>query len=375
MAVLAKPASESADGAGAAPVEAAVLDPAISGIARRPGGPAIGRRWATDGWAADAPGASLMGTPRPGRRAPDSGPDGPGALAALEEAEEEEADPWAPGDSGLPRPAGGVAAAECSAQRLTVRAGGVPRAAEGGRFPVAPGAETIGAAPDELAGDPTAWRRPPAASADGAVADAALADGVAPGVADVPDRERCPALVAGACVSGRSGGVTVAAEATDGIDRTGASAPGSDQASASSQAGAAAVIAVLARRWTGIGALDVRRGTALGLASTRPAGAAGPVSWPSACTIGGRGWCPDTCSRNAAAGATTGGPPIVRWIGGSCAQACVGAAGPVDMVVPSEAADDAGPSGASGEGPSDGVLRPKGHGRRTGVTPPRTGAC
>ncbi|HYO43134.1 MAG TPA: hypothetical protein VES19_08055 [Candidatus Limnocylindrales bacterium] len=370
-------------GAGAPPgvVPAVIPDrPAgrdgTSGIARRPGGVAIGIRWATL-----PAGGALMGVPRPRRDAADrSGPAGEVDAGAATDGVD--ADAGAPTDSaevadgegpavaggiaapsGAPRPAGGVPALGLSAQRLTVRAGGVGRGAE----PLDPGAEADGALPVAPGPVPVLVGRMLGADVDDA--------------GEPADEDRCtaPAVVAGAVVSGREEGVTVAAGGTVGSDRTGVSGSGSDQAPAASGAGSAAAAAA-ARRWTGrvgIGVLAVRLGTAASRATTRPAGAAGPVSWPSGVTIGGRGWWPGTASRNAAAGATTGGAPVVRWMGGSRAHAPVGAArpGPELAGATEPGADVAGPSGAASEGLSDGVRRPNGHGRRTGVTPPLTGAC
>jgi hypothetical protein len=200
------------------------------------------------------------------------------------------------------------------------------------------------------------------------------------------------------CVNGRAGGVTVAAGATDGIVRiagssgaTRAAAQGAGEdgstdrettgatASSGSQAGSVAWAATsgLACRWMGRlerGAWDVRLGTACGCATTRPGGALALDSWPSGLTTGGSGVCPGTPARNKSAGATTGGGPAVRWIGGSVRQAPVGrigvsagaeaAAGALRPASPAEPVD----------APSVDVLRPNGHGRRTGLRPPRTGA-
>src|SRR5262249_32178574 len=109
-----------------------------------------------------------------------------------------------------------------------------------------------------------------------------------------------------------------------------------------------------------------------------PAGAAGLVSCPSGVTIGGSEACPGTWAMNGAAGATTGGGPATRWIGGSDRHAPVGAIGASAAAIvtappPSGASEAARPAEPAGPPPAD-VLRPNGHGRRTGLTPPRTGA-
>ncbi len=328
--------------------------PAVADAAWRQGGVAIERRCAT----ADA-GGVLIGAPSPARRCTDCEPRpaeplslpgadaAPPARAAGAADEDDAGVPVAavPGDggadgSGAPRPGAPADVPEaCSAQR-PARAGEVPRAAGS-----CAGVE----APWPAAGVPARL------GAEGPVDDAAA---------------RCATGVgaAGAWVSGRGAGVTTAEGATERSVRTGAcsAAGGGASVQVSEAEGAAAE-----RRWTGMAVRDVSDGVTDGRAITSPGGAVGPVSWPSGCTIGGSGWWPGTWSRNGAAGATSGGSPTVRWIGGSDAQAPVGAAGCVG-----EGADGAaGPSGATGEGPSDGVLRPNGHGRRTGVTPPRTGAC
>jgi hypothetical protein len=176
----------------------------------------------------------------------------------------------------------------------------------------------------------------------------------------------------GAWVSGTGAGRTVAAGGTVARVRTGAVA--GSMAGWGHGASPETSVGGAARRWTGIGARDVRLGTAAGRASTSPGGAVGPTSWPSGWSTGGRGWWPGTASRKGSDGATSGADPVARSIGGNEAQAPVAgapdAAGVADSDGPS-----AGPAGMSGEGPSDGVLRPNGQGRRTGLTPPRTGAC
>ncbi len=217
------------------------------------------------------------------------------------------------------------------------------------------------------------------------------------------------ASVGAARVSGCEAGVTVADGATAARVRTGAGsvagtiavAPTSDTAAAegstlrettaavsSSSVAVARVSAAgpSACRWTGrpgSGAWDVRLGTARGCATTRPAGAAALDSCPSGVRIGGSGACPGTSARNGAAGATTGGGPDERWIGGSVRQAPVGGIGAAapgtepPVVSPAGSTPDGVPEPASPErldAPSSDVLRPNGHGRRTGLTPPRTGA-
>ena len=208
-------------------------------------------------------------------------------------------------------------------------------------------------------------------------------------------------------VSGRDAGVATADGATAGTVRiggsSGAAAGVHDEgdaapvdadsawrettgASSASQAGAAveADSPPAACRWTGLpgsGALEVRLGTACGCATTRPAGALGLDSWPSGVTIGGSGAWPGTSARNGAAGATTGGGPDERWIGGSVRHAPVGrigaAAGDDDAPTDAEPAPGA-PPPASAPEPEDAPrslsLRPNGHGRRTGLTPPRSDA-
>jgi hypothetical protein len=216
---------------------------------------------------------------------------------------------------------------------------------------------------------------PVAAAIAGALADAevgadvdAAAGAEADDVADAP-ADRC-ATGAGelAWVSGLADGVTVAAGATAARVRTGAAGSGSAQASSAAQSTAAGA----AWRWSwrvGIGADEVRLGTAASLAITSPGGADGPASWPSGETMGGSGRCPGTASRNGFAGATTGGPATVRWIGGRDAHAPVGAA--ARNPAGGAGSEDgegaaAGPSGVA-VGPSDGALRPNGQGRRTGL--------
>jgi hypothetical protein len=222
-----------------------------------------------------------------------------------------------------------------------------------------------------------------------------LAVVVAPGWAAL--RETRGAGAAGARVSGCAAGVTVPEGAIVASRRTGTgsgsvarvAAAAADAGTGCSAAGASTVVAgavadpCAARRWTGrvgIGACDVRLGTGWAWATTRPGGADGPASWPSGVTMGGSGRWPETSWRNGAAGATSGGAPTVRWIAGSEAQAPVGgatalaplvvAAGVVDARAPTPPS-----SGCVEGGPSGDVLRPKGQGRRTGLTPPRTGAC
>ena len=130
----------------------------------------------------------------------------------------------------------------------------------------------------------------------------------------------------------------------------------------------------------------MRLGTACGWATTRPAGALGLDSWPSGVTIGGSAAWPGTSARNGAAGATTGGGPDERWIGGSVRHAPVGRIGasagdddaPADDAPADGEAAPGAPLPASAPEPEDAPrslsLRPNGHGRRTGLTPPRSDA-
>jgi hypothetical protein len=289
-------------------------------------------------------------------------------------------------DTGAPRPAGGVADVdvEDSAQRLTVRTGPVPRGGGVVRLPAV--------RDDPCAANEAEDGRPDALKA---------ADGLTAG-----PRERCvTATGSGPLVRGLAAGVTVAAGATVARCRIGAVSTATEAAATEGVAGIAEVgvaatraassgpadqsaapslgAAVLeARRWTdrvGMGAREVRLGTVETWAVTRPGGADGPVSCPSGCTIGGSGRCPGTSARNGAAGATKGGAPVVRWMGGSVAQAPVAGASEAATGASWAAPTGEAPSRASSgmwEGcPSDGVLRPNGQGRRTGLTPPRTGAC
>jgi len=212
----------------------------------------------------------------------------------------------------------------------------------------------------------------------GAVVAAAAVDEVA----EVAERCATGARVptGGAIVSGRGDGVTICDSATAATRRTGSSSrvaspassdavPDGAPATASSPApvhtGSGAAGA--ARRWigrVGIEADEVRLGTGIARATTRPAGAVGADSWPSGWTIGGSGRCPGTSRRNGAGGATSGAARTVRWIGGSEAHARVGrpARGAAGSDV---AAGSAAVPGSVADGP-DGVPRPKGQGRRTG---------
>ncbi len=207
--------------------------------------------------------------------------------------------------------------------------------------------------------------------------------------------------MADAWVSGRVGGWTVADRDTVATVRIGGSsgsAEEDDEATAAAPASATDDEAATDRettgsasgsaigmaswpadacRWSGrvgSGAWDVRLGTARVCATTMPAGALGLESWPSGVTIGGSGACPGTPARNGAAGATTGGGPAVRWIGGSVRQAPVGATGASARVDEPAGAADVPPAADPEVDPAPDVLRPNGHGRRTGLTPPRTGA-
>ena len=121
--------------------------------------------------------------------------------------------------SGAPRPIGWpLPAAGCSAQRLTVRDGGVPRGAGSGAGEADPGAETIGTEPP--------WAAEPAGVAPGRGADAA--DEAAP-----EDRWTAAAIGASvvAWVRGRAAGVTVAAAVTAGTAGWARRPPARDQAS------------------------------------------------------------------------------------------------------------------------------------------------
>ena len=223
-----------------------------------------------------------------------------------------------------------------------------------------------------------------------------------------PDRPEGNGAREGALwVSGRDAGVATADGATaatvriggssgavDGAIDDGDAAPGDADsawrettgASSASQAGAAVEpdSPAAACRCTGLpasGALEVRLGTACGCATTRPAGALGLDSWPSGVTIGGSPAWPGTSARNGAAGATTGGGPDERWIGGNVRHAPVGRIGTSagDDDAPTDGQPATGtPAPASATEPEDAPrslsLRPNGHGRRTGLTPPRSAA-
>ena len=102
-------------------------------------------------------------------------------------------------------------------------------------------------------------------------------------------------------------------------------------------------------------------------AATSPDGASGVTSCPSWPTIGGSGRAPGTSARNDAAGATTGGSPLTRWIGGSDDHAPVGGASVGGAGETVASVVGSGSAGAASE-------RPNGHGRRT-VTPPQSVAC
>jgi hypothetical protein len=197
-----------------------------------------------------------------------------------------------------------------------------------------------------------------------------------------------PTVAGSARVSGRSGGRATAVGGTIPSCRSGASIGGSvaaaddagEPAGATSGGAAAAGTDETAersvRRCTGGGtseAPEVSAGTVWTGAATIPAGAIGETSWPSGSTIGGSGWAPGTASRNVVAGATSGGSPTARWIGGRAAQAPVGRATGGDTAAPTDTVSGP-PPARSGSAAGSSVERLNGHGRRT-VTPPQTGAC
>ena len=137
-------------------------------------------------------------------------------------------------------------------------------------------------------------------------------------------------------------------------------------------------------RWTGrvgMGVREVRLGTVETCATTRPGGRRRPRSrGPAAARSAAAGGGPDTSARNGVAGATSGGgadgpldgrqrAPRRRW-----PARVRGAAGRSEAARPVTRRRGRPPACREGC-PSDGVLRPNGHGRRTGLTPPRTGAC
>ncbi len=324
-------------------------------------------------WTAAVEGGADRGAPRPARRETAASGTAVSAAQWVAAGAPEPGGIWAAGPFGAaligaPRPTGRVAEpdgdAGASDQRLTVRAGAEP--CSGGIERPAAGGDPA------VPGDAVAATRSGNDAAEGAPA------------AGVPGGRAvrwATATGAPLVVRGRTGGVTVAEGATDGRCLTGSSSwagEGTGSRKASATPAADAPIAAIGARWAGLvgmGACEVRLGTVETRATTMPAGASTPVSWPSVPTIGGSGRCPGTASRNGPAGATTGGGAMVRWIAGSVAQAPVGGPGrsPADGTIAGSLA--AGPSGVTGEGPSDGVLRPNGQGRRTGLTPPRTGAC
>ena len=174
----------------------------------------------------------------------------------------------------------------------------------------------------------------------------------------------------------RTGSSAVAGSAAGGgaAFSAGAAATGDGDGPAGDGAGAASG-ARPAWRWTGRStseACDVSDATLWTGADTSPAGASDVTSWPSWPTIGGNGRAPGTSARNVRAGATTGGAPVTRWIGGKVDHAPVGrasrdtgAAAGADEGTP--ASFDSGEAGAASE-------RPNGHGRRT-LTPPQTVVC
>jgi hypothetical protein len=235
------------------------------------------------------------------------------------------------------------------------------------------------------AGDPAP--RPACAAADepGTPADEAAAP-AAPAETPPPAAADRWATGAGAVVSGRADGVTVAAGETVASVRKGA-AVDPDAASAPEEAAAdtdstASSVAAAPRDGSptggpsaalrcagriGMGADEVRLGAAAMRATTRPGGAPADRSWPSCGTIGGSGRWPGTSARNASEDATNGAGPVTRPMGGSerhapvgravvstGAEAASGAASP-----PGRAGEADGPAEPSadmpGEGPSEGV--------------------
>ena len=314
-----------------------------------------------------------MGAPRPARR--EAALNG-GCAAFARDADavsSAPARPWSlwPDESGAPSPTGvGVVpggAVDDSAHRLVPRPGPAPRG--GGVWRLS---RVVG------------WP----------VVDNGAAAGDPDGVADADEARAGPvdrwatATGSGLLVSGRVEGVIVAPGATVASWRIGAPAPTvvavaagtatSYAAPKSSPAAAGDAVRRCAPR-VGMGVCDVRLGTVDTCATTRPGGAAAPVSCPNGCTIGGSGRWPGTSARNGVDGATSGAAETVRWMGGSLAQAPVAGAGAGAAALSETGPTGDAPSPASSCSreacPSDGVLRPNGQGRRTGLTPPRTGAC
>jgi hypothetical protein len=183
----------------------------------------------------------------------------------------------------------------------------------------------------------------------------------------VSDREGASAAAPGATTdSCRSGSaIVVDGPAALGADAADAADDDADRWTTSGS-GSAASPAAAAWRWTGrstSAALDVSDATACDGAATRPDGASGVTSCPSWPTIGGSGRAPGTSARNEPAGATTGGSPLTRWIGGSDDHAPVGGASVGGAREAVASGVGSGSAGAASE-------RPNGHGRRT-VTPPQ----
>ena len=182
----------------------------------------------------------------------------------------------------------------------------------------------------------------------------------------VSDRDGASAAAPGATTdSCRSGSAIVAdGPAALGADPADAQDDDADRWTAPGSGSAAAPAA--AWRWTGRptrSALDVSDATAWVGAATSPDGASGVTSCPSWPTIGGSGRAPGTSARNDPAGATTGGSPLTRWIGGSDDHAPVGGASVGGAREAVASGVGSGSAGAASE-------RPNGHGRRT-VTPPQ----
>ncbi len=194
------------------------------------------------------------------------------------------------------------------------------------------------------------------------------------------DRERSGSAV----VSGRSGGTATDAVGTTPRVLTGAALAGSAKGATSSVATSAVhgdETSSAGRRWTGrCTSVEVLVSDETGRAgaATRPDGAIGLTSCPSASTIGGSGRAPGTPARNVEAGATTGGSPIDRWMGGREVQAPVGgawsrSAGPASAR-PSGAPGRSATLGPPSASAAGSVSRLNGHGSRT-VSRPRRGAC
>ena len=145
----------------------------------------------------------------------------------------------------------------------------------------------------------------------------------------VSDRDGASAAAPGATTDSCRSGSTIVADGSAALDAAADDAPRdyADRWTAAGSGSAAAPVA--AWRWTGrptSAALDVSDATAWVGAATSPDGASGVTSCPSWPTIGGSGRAPGTSARNDPAGATTGGSPLTRWIGGSDDHAPVGGA-------------------------------------------------